>query len=217
MITIFREFDTRWDEVLLSMVKNPSDDVLECLVCKKLTVRESAQLKKPVSELYDMEIHQKISVLNNQKFKTMVKRSIDQNLRLRNFDARFWRIETGAVVKNRKGLIGVEGGKRYLLPVERKRSVFARRPMQFPSRNPSSLPPHLLRQPYREVEVCRGREVSEAKVTMGPSSTTVQNIVLRGTCTRTSCEYWHPPECQVYQNEMGCEAGDKCLFSALQG
>ena len=26
-----QEFDTRWDEVLLSMPKNPSDDVLESL------------------------------------------------------------------------------------------------------------------------------------------------------------------------------------------
>ena len=41
----------------------------------------------------------------------MVKRSIDQKHRLRNFDARHGRIETGAVIKNRKGMSGVEGGK----------------------------------------------------------------------------------------------------------
>ena len=41
----------------------------------------------------------------------MVKRSTDQKLRLRNFDARHGKIETGAVVKSRKGLSGVEGGK----------------------------------------------------------------------------------------------------------
>ena len=70
----------------------------------------SAQLKT-VLELYDMEIHLKISVRNYQKLKTMVKRSIDQKLRLRNFDARHGTIESGAVVKSRKGLIGVEGGK----------------------------------------------------------------------------------------------------------
>ena len=29
---------------------------------------------------------------------------------------------------------------------------------------------------------------------------------------RTSCEYWHPPECQFYTTESGCKAGDKCLF-----
>ena len=95
-----QEFDTRWDEILLSMTKIPPDDVLESLY--KLRTRESDQLKT-VLELYDMEIHQKISMPDHQKLKTMVKRSIDQKLRLRNFDARNERIETGAVVTNRRG------------------------------------------------------------------------------------------------------------------
>ena len=69
------------DQVLLSMSKTPSDDVLESLY--KLRIRESDQLKT-VLELYDMEIHQKISMPNYQKLKTKVKRSIDQKLRLRN-------------------------------------------------------------------------------------------------------------------------------------
>ena len=38
-----QEFDTRWDEVLHSMSKIPSDDILESLY--KLRIRESAQLK----------------------------------------------------------------------------------------------------------------------------------------------------------------------------
>ena len=88
--------------------KNPSDDILESLY--KLRICESAQLKT-VLELYDMEIHQKISVPSCQKLKTMVKRSIDQKLRLPNFGVRNERIETGAVAKTRKGLSGVEGGK----------------------------------------------------------------------------------------------------------
>ena len=35
-------------------------------------------------------------------------------------------------------------------------------------KNQNTLPPHLLSQPHHEVESCRGREASEAKVTMGP-------------------------------------------------
>ena len=35
---------------------------------------------------------------------------------------------------------------------------------------------------------------------------------LKGTCTRSPCECWHPPECHFYKNESGCKAGDKCLF-----
>ena len=79
-------------------------------VCTKLRTRESDQLKT-VLDLYDIEIHQKISMFNFQKLKTMVKRRKDQELRLRNFDARHCKIEQRAVVKNRKGFSGVEGGK----------------------------------------------------------------------------------------------------------
>ena len=50
-----------------------------------------------------VEIHQKISMPNDQKLKTMVNRSIDQKLRLRSFDAKHEKIETGAVVKTHRG------------------------------------------------------------------------------------------------------------------
>ena len=61
-----QEFDTRWDEVLLSMSKIPSDDILQSLY--KLRIREPDQLKI-VLELYDMEIHQKISMPNYEKLR----------------------------------------------------------------------------------------------------------------------------------------------------
>ena len=46
-----QEFDTRSDEVLLSMTKKPSDDILESLY--KFRIRESDHLKN-VLELYDL-------------------------------------------------------------------------------------------------------------------------------------------------------------------
>ena len=89
MKIVFQEFDTRWDEVPPSMSTIPSDDIKESLY--KLRIRESAQLKNAL-ELYDKEIHQKISMPNYQKLKTMVKRRKDQKLQLRTFDARHGRI-----------------------------------------------------------------------------------------------------------------------------
>ena len=65
---------------------------------------------KTVLDLYDLEIHQKMAKSDYQKLKTLVKRSIDQKLRLRNFDARNERIETGAVVTSRRVLSGIERG-----------------------------------------------------------------------------------------------------------
>ena len=139
-----------------------------------------------------MEIHQKISVPNYQKLKSHGEEEKDQKLRLRNFDARHGRIKTGAVIKSRNGIIGVEGGKGICYQWKEKgqcsqgdRCSFATKP-KIVRKNQNTLPPHLPSQPFHEVEVCRGREVSEAKVTMVHSSTTVQ-ILLKGTCTRTSC------------------------------
>ena len=116
-----QDFDTRWDEILLSMNKIPSDDVLESLYI--LRTHESDQLKNKL-ELHDMEIHQKISVPDYQKLKTMVKRSIDQKLRLRNFDARNEKNETGAVVTSRRGLgVALKEDKEFAISGKQKVSV----------------------------------------------------------------------------------------------
>ena len=92
-----QEFDSKWDEILLSMTQIPSDDILESLY--KLRIRESEKLKS-VFELYNMEIHQKKAGPDYHRLKTMVKRSIEQNLRMKNFEARNGNFETSAVVKN---------------------------------------------------------------------------------------------------------------------
>ena len=47
-----------------------------------------------------MEIHQKKAGPDYHRLKTMVKRSIEQNLRRKNFEARNEKFETSAVVKN---------------------------------------------------------------------------------------------------------------------
>ena len=105
----------------------------------------------------------------------MVKRSIDQKLRAQNFDARPGGIETGAMVKNRKGLSGVQKRRRYLVPAERKKASVRKETVAYSAaipkivrKNQNPKPPRLLSHQCREVEVCRGKEVSEAKVTMVP-------------------------------------------------
>ena len=47
-----------------------------------------------------METHQKKIGPDYHRLKTMVKRSTDQNLRMKNFEARSGNFETSAVVKN---------------------------------------------------------------------------------------------------------------------
>ena len=79
------------------MTKIPSDDILEGLY--KLRIRESEKLKT-VLELYDLEIHQKKIGPDYHRLKTMVKRSIEQDIRNKNLSARNGNYERNAVVKN---------------------------------------------------------------------------------------------------------------------
>ena len=81
------------------MTKIPPDDILEGLY--KLRIRESEKLKT-VLELYDLEIHQKKLGPDHHRLKAMVKRSIEQEIRNRNFGARNGNYEKNAVVKNQE-------------------------------------------------------------------------------------------------------------------
>ena len=73
-----------WDGILLSMKKISHDDILEGLC--KLGMRESEKLKT-VLEWYDLEIHQKLGP-DYHRLKTMVKRSIEQEIQNKKFGAR---------------------------------------------------------------------------------------------------------------------------------
>ena len=105
--------------------------------------------------------------------------------------------------------VSVTSGKKTSVPKETV-AVSATRP-KIVRKNHNTLPPHFLSQPHHEVEVCRGRSI-RGKCNHGSILRQPCRYYLKGTCTRTPCEYWHSPECQFYKNETGCEAGDKCLF-----
>ena len=165
-----QEFDTRWDEILLSMTRTPPDDVLESLY--KLRVRKSHHFKS-VFKLNDMEILQEISMPNYQKLKTMVKRRKDQNLRLRNFDAKHWKIESGAVIKFERDcqalteeMVSVTSGKKKANVRQETVAVSATKP-KIVRKNQNTLPPRLLGQPHHEVEVCRGQRSLRSKSNHG--------------------------------------------------
>ena len=79
------------------MTKIPSDEILEGLY--KLRIRVSEKLKT-VLELYKMEIHQKKAGPDYHRLKTMVRRSIEQDLRNRGFGISNGNYERNATVKN---------------------------------------------------------------------------------------------------------------------
>ena len=79
------------------MTQIPSGDILKKLY--KLRIRESDKLKT-VLELYDLETHQKKLGPDYHRLKAMVKRSIEQEIRNKNFGNRIGNFEKDAVAKN---------------------------------------------------------------------------------------------------------------------
>ena len=127
-----QEFDSKWGGILLSMTKIPPDDILEGLY--KVRIRESEKLKT-VLELYDLEIHQKKIGPDYHRLKTMVKRSIEQDMRNKNFGARSGNFEKNAVIKNPGNKTACTKNSWRLLAMGVQRAVFERRrQLQFPPR-----------------------------------------------------------------------------------
>ena len=84
-----QDFDTCWKQVVLSSSEVPNDKILESLY--KMRILESDQLKTALA-MHEQEVNQDLSAPSYQKLKTMVKRSMDQKIRTRHFQARNERI-----------------------------------------------------------------------------------------------------------------------------
>ena len=213
-----QEFDSKRDGILLSMTKIPHDDILERLY--KLRIRESDKLKT-VLELYDLETHQKKLGPDYHRLKAMVKRSIEQEIRNKNFGARNGNFEKNAVAKNQgtkqrvQRILGdcsqwetngqcVKGNNCSFLHDMNKRGKSS------PS-NPShnSFMRQNERKPSR-TRSPRGRSPS------GRTSRWPCKDYHRGTCNNSFCERWHPPECLYYKTKSGCRFGEKCSFAHRQ-
>ena len=213
-----QEFDSKWDGILLSMTQIPSDDILEGLY--KLRIRESEKLKT-VLELYDLEAHQKKLGPDYHRLKAMVKRSIEQEIRNKNFGSRNGNFEKNAVVKNQgtKQRVQIILGDCWQWETNGQcvkgdncsfRHDMNKRGKSSPS-NPS--PNSFMRQNERKssrTRSPRGRSPS------GRTSRWPCKDYLRGTCTISFCEKWHPPECLFCKTKSGCRFEEKCSFAHRQ-
>ena len=108
---------------------------------------------------------------------------------------------------------------RHLLPVERRRPVFEGDQCSFRHWSHDGAKPipkaalHPLRHQHQEASIqrsLRGRSQS-GKFNRPPCK-----YFLKGTCTKSPCEYWHPPECLFYKSESGCKFGVESSFPHRQ-
>ena len=205
-----QEFDSKCDGILLSMTKIPHD----------VRIRESEKLKT-VLELYDLETHQKKLEPDYHRLKTMVKRSIEQEIRNKNFGSRNGNFEKNAVVKNQ----GTKQRVQRILGdcwqwetngqcVKGDNCSFRHDTNKRGKVTPSNTSPNSFMQQNE-------RKSSRTRSPRGrsPSGRTFRwpcKDYLRGTCNNSFCEKWHPPEFLFYKTKSGCRFVEKCSFAHRQ-
>ena len=187
------------------MTNIPPDDILEGLY--KLRIRESEKLKT-VLELYDLEIHQKKIGPDNHRLKAMVKRSIEQEIRNKNFGARSGNFEKNAVVKNQGTKQRVQRILGDCWQWEANGSSVLKETIAVSATISISVEKlhHQIRLRIlscsRMSEKHREPEVPEEEV---PAVECFKDY-LKGTCNNSSCKRWHPPECLFYTTKICCRA-----------
>ena len=151
----------------------------------------------------------------------MVKRSIEQDLRNKNFAARNGNCERNVVVKNAgtkqrvRRILGdcwqwEANGQSSKGDNCRFRHDINKRGKITPS-NPS--PDSSMQQNERNASRTRS---PRGKSPSGRMSRLPCKDHLKGTCTNSSCEKWHPPECFFYKSESGRRFGEKCSYAHRQ-
>ena len=182
------------------MTQIPSNDILESLY--KFRIRESEKLKT-VLALYNMENHQKKAEPWYHRLKTMVKRSIEQNLRMNIFEARNGNYERNAVDKNQREKQREQRslGDCWQWKANRQcskgdtcsfRSDLKKRAKSTqPNPSPRSSSQQSVKNASR-TGCPRGRSPSRNMARLQCKD------YLKGTCTTPFCEKWHLPECLCF-------------------
>ena len=158
---------------------------------------------------------------DDHRLKTMVKRSIEQEIRNKNFGSRSGNYDKNAVVKNQgtKQRVQIILGDCWQWETNGQcvkgdncsfRHDMNKRGKSSPSnRSPNSFMRQNERKPSR-TRSPRGKSPS------GRMSRWPCKDYLRGTCNNSFCEKWHPPEFLFYKNKNGCRFGEKCSFAHRQ-
>ena len=148
----------------------------------------------------------------------MVKRSIEQDLRKRNFGARTGNYERNAVVKNQGTK---QRGQRILGDCWQweangqcskgdncsfRHDINKRAKMTQPNPSPNSF----MQQSERNASRTRS---PRGKSPSGRMSRWPCKDSPKGTCTNSFCEKWHAPECLFYKTKSGGRFGEKCSYA----
>ena len=201
------------------MTKIPPDDILEGSYKKR--IRESEKLKT-VLELHDLETHQKKLGPDYHRLKTMAKRSIEQEIRNKNFGNRIGNFERTPWSKIReqnsvyKEFLEIVGNGRPTGSVWKETIAVSATISTSVEKLHHQIRLRIL-SCSRMSEYHREPEVPEEGVPAAECLDGLARITLKkGTCNNSFCEKWHPPECLFYKTKSGCRFGEKCSFAHRQ-
>ena len=151
----------------------------------------------------------------------MVKRSIEQDLRNKNFGARNGNYERYAVVKNQgtKQREQRTPGDCWQWKANRQcskgDSCSFRHDINTRAKSTQPNPSSSSSTRQNERNASRTRS-TRGKSPSGRMSRWPCKDYLKGTCTNSFCEKWRPPECLFYMTRSGCRFGEKCSYAHRQ-
>ena len=150
--------------------------------------------------------------------KAVVKRSIEQEIRNKNFGARSGNYERNAVVKNQgtkqrgQRILGdcwqLEANGQCSKEDNRSFRHAINKNAKMTQSNPS--PNFFMQQGERNAS--RTRNPRGRSPSCGMSRWLCKDF-LKGTCNDSFCEKWHPPECLFCKTKSGCRFGEKCSYA----
>ena len=151
----------------------------------------------------------------------MVKRSIEQDLRNKNFGARNGNYERNAVVKNQgtkqrvQRILGDCWQWEFNGQCSRgdnssfRHDINKRGKMTQSNTSPNSF----MQKNERKTS---GTRCPRGRSPSGRMYRWPCKDYLKGTCTNSFCEKWHPPECLFHKTKSGCRLGEKCSYAHRQ-
>ena len=161
-----------------------------------------------------MEIHQKGIGPDYHRLKTMVKRSIEQDLRIRILAPAMEIMKETPWSRIQGTQQRVQRSLRYCWQWEFTGQCSRRDNCSFRQRAKSTQPNPSQRSSTRQNERNASRTRTPRRNSpSGRMSRLPCKDYFQGTCTTPFCAKWHFPECLFHKTKSGCRFGEKCSYA----
>ena len=120
------------------------------------------------------------------------------------------------MVTSRRGFSGIVTGEGVCYQCVREETNAVSSTTVMNVRNRHQKPLHPLNHQHQEVQVRRENRSLKGRSPSGKTDRQPCKNFLKGSCTKSPCHYWHPPECQFFQSESGYRFGARLHTGRLR-